>query len=49
VLVESIERMVDVLDPDFDEMHTGHGPSVTSQPYRHVEAALDAAKSTGGF
>ncbi|NHN41007.1 MBL fold metallo-hydrolase [Halorubellus sp. JP-L1] len=49
VLVDSIERMVDVLDDDLEAMHTGHGPSVTDQPYRHVEAALSAARSAGGF
>jgi len=49
VLVESIERMVGVLDADLEAMHAGHGPSVTDQPYRHVEAALSAARSAGGF
>jgi glyoxylase-like metal-dependent hydrolase (beta-lactamase superfamily II) len=49
VLVDSLERMVDVCDADLDAMHTGHGPSVTTDPYRHVQAALEAARGAGGF
>jgi hydroxyacylglutathione hydrolase len=49
VLVDSIERMVDALDDDLDAMHTGHGPSVTDDPYRHVQAALESARAAGGF
>ncbi|MFC6952897.1 MBL fold metallo-hydrolase [Halorubellus litoreus] len=48
LLVDSIERMVDVLDDDLAAMHTGHGPSVTDGPYRHVEAALESARAAGG-
>ncbi|WP_323677052.1 MBL fold metallo-hydrolase [Halorubellus sp. PRR65] len=47
LLVESIERMVDVLDDDLGAMHTGHGPSVTDRPYQHVEAALESACADG--
>jgi glyoxylase-like metal-dependent hydrolase (beta-lactamase superfamily II) len=49
VLVDSIERMVGVLGDDLDAMHTGHGPSVTTDPYRHVQSSLESARATGGF
>jgi glyoxylase-like metal-dependent hydrolase (beta-lactamase superfamily II) len=49
VLVDSIERMVDVLDDGLEAMHTGHGPSVTDDPSRHVQASLESARATGGF
>jgi glyoxylase-like metal-dependent hydrolase (beta-lactamase superfamily II) len=44
-LIDSIDRLLDVLDGDLREMHTGHGPSVTREPRRHVEAAAEAARS----
>jgi glyoxylase-like metal-dependent hydrolase (beta-lactamase superfamily II) len=44
-LVASIDRLLDLLDGDLREMHTGHGPSVTRDPRRHVEAAAQAARS----
>jgi glyoxylase-like metal-dependent hydrolase (beta-lactamase superfamily II) len=44
-LVASIDRLLDLLDDDLREMHTGHGPSVTREPRRHVEAAAEAARS----
>jgi glyoxylase-like metal-dependent hydrolase (beta-lactamase superfamily II) len=48
LLVESIERLLDHLDPDLGEMHVGHGPSVYENPYSHVELALEMA-DTGPF
>ncbi|RLM33810.1 MBL fold metallo-hydrolase [Haloarcula sp. Atlit-120R] len=44
LLVESIDRMLSVVDEDLQEMHTGHGPSVTDAPYQDIELALQAAK-----
>ena len=44
-LIASIDRLLDVLDDDLREMHTGHGPSITREPRRHVEAAAQAARS----
>ncbi|MBX0323335.1 MBL fold metallo-hydrolase [Halomicroarcula sp. F13] len=44
LLVESIDRVLDVVDEDLGEMHTGHGPSVTDDPYRDVELAWQAAR-----
>jgi hydroxyacylglutathione hydrolase len=43
VLIDSIESLRDAVSPELAEMHTGHGPSVTDDPYDHVEAALRAA------
>ncbi|MCU4752081.1 MBL fold metallo-hydrolase [Halobacteria archaeon AArc-curdl1] len=43
-LIESIDRMLEVLDPSLRELHTGHGPSVTTDPYRHVELASQMAR-----
>jgi glyoxylase-like metal-dependent hydrolase (beta-lactamase superfamily II) len=44
VLVESIERLLEVVDEDLNAMHSGHGPSVTSDPYFDIELAARAAK-----
>jgi len=44
VLIESIEYLRDAVSPSLTEMHTGHGPSVTEDPWDHIEAALRAAK-----
>lgn len=44
-LIESIERVRDRVDPDLRELHVGHGPSVTTDPYEHVELAARAVRS----
>ncbi|MFY4814213.1 MBL fold metallo-hydrolase [Haloarcula sp. AONF1] len=44
LLVDSIDRVLSVVDEDLQEMHTGHGPSVTDAPYQDIELALQAAK-----
>lgn len=44
VLVDSIGRVLDSVDEDLDEMHTGHGPSVTDKPYHDIELAWQAAR-----
>ncbi|MFB6172682.1 MAG: MBL fold metallo-hydrolase [Haloarculaceae archaeon] len=44
-LIESIDRVREWVDEDLREMHTGHGPSITNEPYRHVELAAQAARS----
>jgi glyoxylase-like metal-dependent hydrolase (beta-lactamase superfamily II) len=44
-LVRSIERVQDRVDEDLRELHVGHGPSVTTDPYSHVEAAARMARS----
>lgn len=43
VLVQSIERVLEVTD-EVSEMHTGHGPSVTTNPRQDIELALQAAR-----
>ena len=43
-LIESIDRVLDRIDEDLAAMHTGHGPSVTTDPYDHVELAARMAR-----
>ncbi|WP_435195207.1 MBL fold metallo-hydrolase [Natronomonas sp. EA1] len=43
-LVESIEYVLDAIDEELAELHTGHGPSVTRDPYDHVAHAAKAAR-----
>lgn len=44
-LVESIERVADEVSEALSEMHVGHGPSITEEPYSHVQLALHAART----
>ncbi|WP_121740895.1 MBL fold metallo-hydrolase [Natronorubrum halophilum] len=43
-LIESIDRVLERIDEDLAEMHTGHGPSVSSNPYDHVELSARMAR-----
>ena len=43
VLVESIGRVLNRVGP-VDQLHSGHGPSVTANPRESVELALRAAR-----
>ncbi|WP_207587894.1 MBL fold metallo-hydrolase [Halomontanus rarus] len=43
-LVESIDRILERVSSDLRELHTGHGPSVTDEPYGHVELAAKMAR-----
>ncbi|WP_266076271.1 MBL fold metallo-hydrolase [Haladaptatus caseinilyticus] len=43
-LIESIDRVGATVDEDLLEMHTGHGPSVTTNPYHDIELAGKAAR-----
>lgn len=43
-LIESIDRVRERADEDLAALHTGHGPSVTEEPYGHVELAAQAAR-----
>ena len=43
-LVDSIDRLADLVDDDLAAMHTGHGPSVTSDPYADIELAARTAR-----
>jgi hydroxyacylglutathione hydrolase len=43
-LIDSIERVLETVDEDLRELHTGHGPSVTTDPRNDVELASQAAQ-----
>jgi glyoxylase-like metal-dependent hydrolase (beta-lactamase superfamily II) len=43
-LIRSIQDVLDTVDEDLAELHTGHGPSVDQNAHQHVELALQAAK-----
>ncbi|ELY64494.1 MBL fold metallo-hydrolase [Natrinema versiforme] len=45
-LIESIDRVLERIDPSLAAMHTGHGPSVTSDPYDHVELSARMARQS---
>ncbi|XVH31671.1 MBL fold metallo-hydrolase [Haloferacaceae archaeon DSL9] len=44
LLIESIDRVLSIVDDDLDELHVGHGPSVLQRPYDHVELAAQSAR-----
>jgi glyoxylase-like metal-dependent hydrolase (beta-lactamase superfamily II) len=44
LLVDSIDCVLETVDDDLAEMHTGHGPSVTDQPYQDIELSWQAAR-----
>ena len=44
LLIESIDRLLEQIDEGLEEMHTGHGPSVTNNPYDHVELSARMAR-----
>jgi glyoxylase-like metal-dependent hydrolase (beta-lactamase superfamily II) len=46
-LVASIDRLLDLVDPSLSEMHTGHGPSITTNPRHDIETASRAARMMG--
>ncbi|SIQ95114.1 Glyoxylase, beta-lactamase superfamily II [Haladaptatus litoreus] len=43
-LIKSIDRVAVTADEELQEMHTGHGPSVTTNPYHDIELAGKAAR-----
>ena len=43
-LLESIDRVLETVDSDLAELHTGHGRSVTVDPYQTIELAAQAAR-----
>ncbi|WP_132060139.1 MBL fold metallo-hydrolase [Halorussus amylolyticus] len=43
-LVESIDRVRETVDESLSTMHTGHGPSVETNPYHDIEIAGRAAR-----
>lgn len=44
VLIDSIERLLATVDEDFEEMYTGHGPDVVTNPVQDIELAAQAAR-----
>lgn len=44
-LVESIDRLLDVVRADLQVIHAGHGPSVVDDPVRTIERALEMARA----
>ncbi len=44
VLIDSIQRLLDTVGEDLAEMHTGHGPSVETNPLQDIQLALQAAQ-----
>ena len=44
LLIDSVGRVLETVDESLGEMHTGHGPSVTTNPYTDIELALQAAR-----
>lgn len=43
-LAESVDRIVELVGPSIQEIHTGHGPSMTSDAGRHLQMAQQAAR-----
>ncbi|MXR50527.1 MBL fold metallo-hydrolase [Halovenus sp. WSH3] len=44
LLIESIEKLLEAVGENCSEMHTGHGPSVTTNPIQDIELAYQAAQ-----
>lgn len=44
-LIESIDRLRELVGPEFTAMHTGHGPSVTESPADHLALSARAART----
>ncbi|RKD94988.1 MBL fold metallo-hydrolase [Halopiger aswanensis] len=43
-LIESIDRVLERIDEELTALHAGHGPSITDDPYEHVELASRMAR-----
>ena len=43
-LIESIDRLREVVDDELGELHVGHGPSVVTNPLQDLELAAKAAR-----
>lgn len=44
LLIDSVGRLNEAVDENLAEMHTGHGPSVMTNPDTDIELALQAAR-----
>lgn len=45
-LIDSLDRLLEAVSDELAELHTGHGPSVTSTPYDHIELAARMARQS---
>jgi hydroxyacylglutathione hydrolase len=43
-LIESLEYLLETVDDSLSAMYVGHGPTVDTDPVRHVELAVQSAK-----
>lgn len=43
-LIDSIDRLLDAVDPDLTALYAGHGPSVTTDAYATIRRAGQAAR-----
>lgn len=43
-LIQSIDYLLDTVEPSLTELHAGHGPSVTDDPYQDIQLARRYAK-----
>lgn len=43
-LIESIDSLLEAVGDEVETMHTGHGPSVTTNPRQDIELAAQAAR-----
>ena len=43
-LIDSIDYLLSSVGSELSTMHTGHGPTVDTDPRRHIELALEAAR-----
>ena len=44
-LVESIDRLLELVDPDLEIFYSGHGPAVTDDPYYQIQQARQFAST----
>ncbi|WP_247728837.1 MBL fold metallo-hydrolase [Halovivax limisalsi] len=44
-LVESIDRLLQAVEPSLSVLHVGHGPSIRERPVEHIELAARMARS----
>lgn len=44
LLIESINRIAKLVEGDLSELHPGHGPSISNEPYDHITLAGQMAQ-----
>ncbi len=43
-LIRSLDRLLEAVDPELTELHVGHGPSMTKDPYEQIRMAGQMAR-----